>query len=147
MNSFRHPLCSALAILFAGLTVTLNPSVASGQQQSNTSTDRTAKEIDAIIYASSTRDEILAKLKPYAAPMQTMEDVRKKLDLGFCFGSGPGVMQCQVANTGLSLVFDPDKKLRLIRRDAQVVNGVSYPEMSITDRGFEWHGYRRLYEN
>jgi hypothetical protein len=76
-----------------------------------------------------------------------MEDVRKRLEFGPCFGSGPGVMQCQVADTGLSLVFDPDKKLRLIRRDAHVVDGVSYPEMSITDRGFEWHGYRRWYQN
>jgi hypothetical protein len=56
-------------------------------------------------------------------------------------------MDCGVVSSGLRLVFDPDKKLRLIRRSARVVDGVAQPEQSLTDRGFEWHGYRRWYQN
>jgi hypothetical protein len=137
----------ALALLMAICVVPLNQCVASGQVQSKTSIELAAKEIDAILYANDSREQMLAKLQPYVMPMQSMEDVQKRLEFGFCFGSGPGVMQCQIANTGLTLVFDPDKKLRLIRRSAKVVNGMTYPEMSITDRGFEWHGYQRWYEN
>lgn len=146
MNPIRAVGCSALVLLIV-CVATVSPGVTSARDQSLEPAKQTAKAIDAILYRDSTREEILANLKIYAAPMQSMEDVRKRLEFGLCFGSGPGVMQCQVADTGLSLVFDPDKKLRLIRRDARVVDGVSYPEMSITDRGFEWHGYRRWYQN
>lgn len=147
MNLARSLRCTTLTLLVTSSLVALNPGVAAAQGGPNEVAKHTSKAIDAILYADSSREEILAKLKPYIAPMQSMEEIRKELELGLCFGSGPGVMQCQVANSGLTLVFDPDKKLRLIRRSARVVNGVTYPEMSITDRGFEWHGYQRWYES
>lgn len=146
MNLTRAVDCSALVRLIVICAVALSPGT-SARDQPPVSAKQTAKAIDAILYGDFSREDILAKLKPYAAPMQSIEDVRKQLEFGLCFGSGPGVMQCRVAATGFSLVFDPDKKLRLIRRDARVVDGVSYPEMSITDRGFDWHGYRRWYQN
>jgi len=147
MKLLRSLECSALALLIAGCASTMSPGAASTRVEPDTQAMHAAKAIDAILYADYSQQERLAKLKPYAALMQSMEDVKKRLEFGFCFGSGPGVMQCKVANSGLSLVFDPDKKLRLMRRDARVVGGVAYPEMSLTDRGFEWHGYRRWYQN
>lgn len=147
MNLARSLGRPALSFLVTSCVVVLNSSVALAQVGSNASVEPATTAIDAILYTNSSREEILAKLKPYVAPMQSMDEIRKRLELGFCFGSGPGVMQCQVTNSGLTLVFDPDKKLRVIRRSARVVNGVAYPEVSITDRGFEWHGYQRWYEN
>jgi hypothetical protein len=147
MKLLRFLECSALALLIAGCVSTSNPGAASARVEPDTPTMRTAKAIDAILYADYSQEERLARLKPYAAPMQSMEDVQKRLEFDLCFGSGPGVIQCQVTNSGLTLVFDPDKKLRLMRREARVVNGVAYPEMSLTDRGFKWHGYQRWYEN
>ena len=147
MKLLRSLECAALALLIAGCAGTLNSGATSAQVGPVTPAMRTAKAIDAILYADYSQEERLAKLKPYAAPMQSMEDVQKRLELGLCFGSGPGVMQCQVANSGLTLVFDPDRKLRLMRREARVVGGAAYPEMSVTDRGFEWHGYQRWYQN
>lgn len=138
---------SVLALLIGGCANTSNLGTTSGQAESNTSSMDSAKAIDLILYSNSSREALLAKLQPYVTPMESMDDVKKKLELGFCFGSGPGVQSCDVFRSGLSLVFDPDKKLRLIRRNARVVDGVSYPEMSITDRGFEWHGYQRWYAN
>ncbi len=108
---------------------------------------RIGEEIDAILYADVTPAERLARLRPYAEPMQSMDEVAQKLDVTLCFGSGPGVFQCHVAHSGLVLVFDPDKKLRVMRREARQVHGVHFPEMSLADRGFEWHGYRRWYPN
>lgn len=108
---------------------------------------RDAKAIDAILYGNDSREDRLARLKPYVEPMQSLDDVKSRVALDDCVTSGPGVMDCGVAGSGLSLVFDPDKKLRLIRRRAHVIDGVAQPEQSITDRGFEWHGYRRWYEN
>lgn len=108
---------------------------------------RDAKAIDAILYGNYSREDRLARLKPYAEPMQSLDDVKSRVALDNCVTSGPGVMDCGVVSSGLSLVFDPDKKLRLIRRRARVIDGVAQPEQSITDRGFEWHGYRRWYEN
>lgn len=108
---------------------------------------RDAKAIDAILYSSESREDRLTKLKPYAEPMRSLDEIKSRLALDGCITSGPGVMDCGVVGSGLRLVFDPDKKLRLIRRRARVVDGVAQPEQSITDRGFEWHGYRRWYEN
>lgn len=108
---------------------------------------RDAKAIDAILYGSDSREDRLAKLKPYAEPMQSLDEVKGRLALDGCVTSGPGVVDCGVVGSGLRLVFDPDKKLRLIRRSARVVDGVAQQEQSITDRGFEWQGYRRWYEN
>jgi hypothetical protein len=147
MKPLRSFECFALVLLISGCVGILNCGTASAQVAPDTPAMRTAKAIDAILYANFSQEERLARLKPYAAPMESMEDVQKRLEFGLCFGSGPGVMQCQVANSGLTLVFDPDKKLRLMRRKARVVNGVAYPEMSITDRGFKWNGYQRWYEN
>lgn len=106
-----------------------------------------AKAIDAILYGNYPREERLAKLRPYVELMQSLDDVKSRLALGICITSGPGVMDCEVVGSGLSLVFDPDKKLRLIRRRTRDIDGVVLPEESISDRGFEWHGYRRWYEN
>jgi hypothetical protein len=108
---------------------------------------RDAKAIDAILYGNYSREDRLARLKPYAEPMQSLDDVKRQVALDACVTSGPGVMDCGVVGSGLSLVFDPDKKLRLIRRRTRVIDGATQPEQSITDRGFEWHGYRRWYEN
>lgn len=108
---------------------------------------RDAKAIDAILYGSDSREDRLVKLKPYVEPMQSLDDVKSRLALDGCVTGGPGVMDCGVVSSGLRLVFDPDKKLRLIRRSDRVVDGVAQPEQSITDRGFEWHSYRRWYEN
>lgn len=139
--------CSLVLLLATGCANTSRPEVTPAPITQESPSMRTGKAIDAILYADSTQAELLANLKPYVEPMQSMDDVQKRLDLGICLGSGPGVMQCQVADSGLHLIFDPDKKLRLIRREARVVGGVSFPAMSITDRGFEWHGYLRWYEN
>lgn len=108
---------------------------------------RDAKAIDAILYGSGSREDRLAKLKPYVEPMQPLEEVKGRLALDRCITTGPGVMDCGVISSGLRLVFDPDKKLRLIRRSARVVEGVAQPEQSLTDPGFEWHGYRRWYKD
>lgn len=138
---------AVVCLLAAGCARTPHPDATSARPETDTPAIRTAKAIDAILYTTASRESLLAQLKPYASPMQSMEDVQTRLDFLLCFGSGPGVMDCQVGRSGLSLVFDPDKKLRLIRRDARVVGGVAFPEMSITDRGFEWHGYMRWYQN
>jgi hypothetical protein len=138
---------AAVCILATACASTPHPDVASARVGTESPATHTAKAIDAILYTDSSRENLLAELKPYASPMQSMEDVQKRLDFLFCLGSGPGVLDCQVGNSGLSLVFDPDKKLRLMRRSARVVGGVAFPEMSITDRGFEWHGYARWYQN
>jgi hypothetical protein len=147
MNIPRSLARPSLALLIAGWAAAFSPAPVSAQASSDSAATLTGKAIDAILYTNASQEQQLTELKPYVAPMQSISDVQKKLEFGLCFGSGPGVMQCKVANSGLVLVFDPDKKLRLIRRSAKVVDGVTYPEMSITDRGFEWHGYRRWYEN
>jgi hypothetical protein len=147
MNLLRSLGRLPLMLMVLGCVITLNPGAASAQVEPDTTPMITAKAIDAILYTNSSRQDLLVKLKPYAAPMQSIDDVKKRLKFGFCFGSGPGVMQCQVADSGLTLVFDPEKKLRLMRRSARTVGGVAYPDMSITDQGFEWHGYRLWYPN
>ena len=54
-------------------------------------------------------------------------------------------MDYQVADCGLALVVDPDKKIRILRRTEKSIGGKSYPAMSISDPRFSWHGYSRWY--
>jgi hypothetical protein len=138
---------AAVCLLVAGCANTPHPGATSPHAATDTPAARTAKAIDAILYTNATREQLLAELKPYVSPMESKAEVEGKLALQYCVGSGPGVHQCQVSDSGLSLVFDPDQKLRVIRRSARVVAGIEYPEMSLTDRGFEWNGYRRWYQN
>lgn len=123
------------------------PGVVMAKRGLNVAATRTAKFIDAILYSKLSNEDRLIKLQAFLEPMQSMDDVKKKLELRFCISGGPGVLDCRVANSGLTIVFDPDRKLRLIRRDARVVHGVAYAAKSITEQGFEWHGYRRWYED
>jgi len=106
-----------------------------------------AREIDAIIYSELTKDQMLQRLKPFVALMDSKDDFRKKTGLEFegGFGSGPGVMDYSVMNCGLRLVVDPDQKIRIIRRDGKLVNGKIYPRMSISEPGFKWNNYARWY--
>lgn len=92
---------------------------------------------------------MLEKLKPIVAVMDSIDDFTKKTGLEFesGFGSGPGVVDYSVENCGLSLVVDPDQKIRIIRRAEKSINGKDYPQMSISERGFNWNGYARLYPN
>lgn len=89
----------AVCILAAGCASTTHPNAASARATAESPATRAATAIDAILYTDSSREDLLAKLKPYASPMQSMEDVQSRLDF------------------------------------------------SITDRGFEWHGYARWYQN
>jgi hypothetical protein len=138
---------AAVCLLAAGCASTQHSKATSPHADTDSPAARAAKAIDAILYKNAPREQLLAELKPYASPMESKDEVEKKLAFQFCLGSGPGVLDCRVSDSGLSLVFDPDQKLRLIRRSARVVGGVDYPEMSLTDRGFEWNGYRRWYQN
>jgi hypothetical protein len=108
-----------------------------------------AREIDSIIYSDLPKDQMLEKLKPIVAVMDSIDDFTKKTGLEFesGFGSGPGVVDYSVENCGLSLVVDPDQKIRIIRRAEKSINGKDYPQMSISERGFNWNGYARLYPN
>jgi hypothetical protein len=107
----------------------------------------TARAIDAIIYSDLTKDLMLQRLQPFVAVMDSTEEFRTKtgLDFEFGFGSGPGVMDYSVGGTGLSLVVDPDHKIRIIRRMANTVGGKAYPAMSISAPRFNWNGYSRWY--
>ena len=138
---------AVVCLLAAGCANTPHPNATSPHAVTDTPAARTAKAIDAILYRNAPREQLLAELKPYALPMESKAEVEKKLAFQYCVGSGPGVLQCQVSDSGLSLVFDPDQKLRVMRRSARVVAGIEYPEMSLTDRGFEWNGYTRWYQN
>ena len=135
----------AIALFIASVTIALIPMPASAAVVRQTAAMHTAKIIDGILYSRLSNAVRLAKLQTYVAPMQSMDDVKQRLDLSFCVGGGSGVMDCRVADSGLTIIFDPDGRLRLIRRDARVVKGVAYPAMSVTERGFDWHGYRRWY--
>lgn len=92
---------------------------------------------------------MLAALAPYLEVGDSLKEFEKKtgLDPGFCFGSGPGVMQCIGVTDGLILVVDPKERIHLIRRAKRVVNGVEYQEMSVTDNCLEYKGYTRCYAN
>jgi hypothetical protein len=97
--------------------------------------------IDSIIYSSLPKDQMLEKLKPLVAVMDSKDVFTKKtgLQFGSGFGSGPGVMDYSVEGCGLSLVVDPDQKIRIIRRNEKSVGGVDYPQMSISEPGFNWN--------
>jgi hypothetical protein len=109
--------------------------------------EASARAIDAIIYSELSREEMLGKLKPFVALMDSTDDFRRKtgIELRGGYGTGPGVLTYRVPGSGLSLVFDPDRNIRVIRRAARTVGGREYPQMSISEQGFEWKGYRRRY--
>ena len=102
-----------------------------------------AKAIDAIIYSSAPPQQMIDKLGPFVAVMNTVSEFKNKsgLDLGICMVTGPGVMDCTVEGCGLMLVIDPNKQIRIIRRAARG----PYSELSISRGDFKWRGYRRWY--
>lgn len=110
---------------------------------------RIASEIDSLLYSNLSKEEILDKLKPYVAVMDSIIEFEKKsgLKLKDGFGSGPGVMHYMLSECGLQLVVDPDQIIRIIRRSHKVINGTDYAEISISEPGFLWNGYARRYPN
>lgn len=108
---------------------------------------RAVSGIDAIIYSDLSKAQMLEKLGAYVSLMDTREDLKRKVGVApdECLGSGPGVMDCGVGGSGLRLVFDPDGRLRVIRRNARSIQGTKYPEISISESQLEWRGYRRWY--
>jgi hypothetical protein len=150
------PLLSLLALVAAGCADPATPATRPSASTQSSSATRpaldpamVAKEIDSIIYSDTPKDQMLEKLKPFVAIMDSKDDFTKKtgLEFGFGFGSGPGVTDYSVKDCGLSLVVDPDQKIRIIRRGETSVNGKDYPQMSISEAGFEWNGYSRWYPN
>jgi len=89
---------------------------------------------------------MLARLSAFVSVGDKLEDFPAKtgIDLGFCLGGGPGVVDCHLAN-GLQLVADPDGLVRVIRRDSKVVEGKAFNEMSISTHILQWNGYARGY--
>lgn len=110
---------------------------------------RIASGIDSLLYSNLSKEEILDKLKPYVAVMDSIIEFEKKsgLKLEDGFGSGPGVMHYMLSECGLQLVVDPDQIIRIIRRSHKVINGTDYAEISISEPGFLWNGYARRYPN
>jgi hypothetical protein len=110
---------------------------------------QTARAIDAILYSELSNEQMLEKLAPFVAVMDSVDDFKRKTGLAFAdgIGSGPGVMDFAVQGCGLHLVIDPDNNIRIIRRDSRTAGGRVYSQMSISDQGFTWGGYSRWYPN
>src|SRR5262249_22789362 len=110
-----------------------------------------AQEIDSTIYSDLPKEQMLKKLEPFVAVMDSKADSKKKtglkLQAGFTSGPGGGVTDHSVEDCGLRLIVDPDQKIRIIRRVGRSIAGRDYPEMSISEPGFKWHGYARWYPN
>ena len=106
-----------------------------------------ARRIDDVLYSDLTKDEMLEKLKPLVAVMDSQDDFKKKTGLEFSSvsGSGPGVAHCTLSGCGLELVVDPDENIRIIRRAKKQVGGKRYRQMSVSEKGFVWNGYSRFY--
>jgi hypothetical protein len=134
---------SRTVLMVIGLLVAL-PQIALAQSDPKA----TAQAIDAIIYSDLTKEQMLERLKPLVAVMDSRADFESKTGLQLWgFGTGPGVMHYFVENCGLNLIVDPDQKIRIIRRTTKTVGGKQFSEMSISERGFSWKGYARWYPN
>jgi hypothetical protein len=155
----HRPLCPLFglwALVAAGCAnVQHEPAILNASTHSTPATQsapdraRVAREIDSIIYSDLPKDQMLEKLKLFVSVMDAKDDFTKKtgLELGLAIGSGPGVTEYSVNECGLSLVIDPDQKIRIIRRNRNSVNGKDYAQMSISEPGFTWNGYSRWYPN
>ena len=134
--------CSLLISTFLGRTV-----VCQEKTEAKADPKKPASEIDAILYSDLSKEKMLEKLKPFIAVMDSSDEFKKKtgLDLGFGFGSGPGVMHYTLRDCGLQLVVDPHDKVRIIRRSKKKVGDTEYPQMSVSSSSFTWKGYARAY--
>ena len=146
-------LWTILAVMVPASTMAQDPtaqSVRPGAMSTSTSDiPSSAVTINSIIYSGLSKAEMLDRLKPIVALMDSIDDFTQKTGLHymFGFGSGAGVMDYSIEHCGLTLIVDADQRIRIIRRRERVVNGENYPEMSISEPGFEWKGYLRRYPN
>ncbi|WP_299343249.1 hypothetical protein [uncultured Pseudoxanthomonas sp.] len=113
---------------------------------SQTTPSDVSDEISRIIYSDLPKPVMLARLSTFVSVGDRLEDFPAKtgLDLGFCLGGGPGVVDCHLAN-GLQLVADPYGLVQVIRRDSRTVEGKAFREMSISTHVLHWNGYARGY--
>jgi hypothetical protein len=105
-----------------------------------------SEKISRIIYSDLSKPEMLDQLAAFVRIGDKLEEfpARTGVELGFCFGGGPGVEDCHLSN-GLQLVADPDGVVQIIRRDARTVDGKAFPEMSISTHILRWKDYARGY--
>ena len=124
------------------VAASLNPLAAWPQTKPSDVSD----EISRIIYSDLSKQDMLALLSEFVSVGDRLEDFPAKtgLELGFCLGGGPGVVDCHLAN-GLQLVADPDGLVQIIRRDSRTVDGKAFSEISISTHVLHWNGYARGY--
>jgi hypothetical protein len=129
-------------IIPAAITVAVWPFPAPSQTKSLTPSENISK----IIYSNLSKPEMLKQLSVFVNIGDKLKEFPSKtgLEFDFCFGGGPGVVDCHLSS-GLQLVADPDGLIQIIRREAKVVGGVRFNEISISANILRWNGYVRGY--
>jgi hypothetical protein len=99
--------------------------------------DATARAIDAIIYSDLSKEEMLKRLKPFAAVMESADEFKAKTGLKFSWDStatGSKGWPQHVEGCGLILwIDDAESRIRMIFRQARIIRGVEFPATWLSD--------------